>query len=282
MKKIAFMFLLIDNPHFQDIWDYYFSTIDPTLYNIYIHPKYPDKHTWKRDKIISNIVETGWGYIVNAYLQLFKEALKDPDNYYFLTISESCIPIKTFKSLQQFLFDNNISIVQNMRPSRYDMDVRVSKELKNKYPTILKHYARMCLTRDIVNKLVSSDNINDFINMHVGDEFFLTSIYPFPYLSFAITHDDWESINKIKKYIKNKIKHLYVKQEKYNQDLTDKIKLLQDEYNDVAKNPKTFSKLSKKDIELIKNSKSFFFRKFSKDSNIKNYIRHIINDRNEY
>jgi hypothetical protein len=50
-----------------------------------------------------------------------------------------------------------------------------------------------------------------------------------------------------------------------------KIKL-QEKYNDIAKNPKTIIILSNEDLHNIKTTKSFFYRKFDKKSDIEKYI----------
>lgn len=264
MKKIAFLFLLIDNPNFQDIWNYYFLNADPEKYTIYIHPKNVDNHTWKPDKIINNIVHTEWGKIVNAYLQLFKSALQDSDNYFFVTISESCIPIKTFNIFYDDVIKNDISLVKTLRVTRYDYYQRLSDNIRNKYKNnIIKHYARMCLKRDIVERLINTD-MTDFISMHVGDEFFLTSIYPFLYKDFPVTFDDWKSVKDKLDKINKKIT-LYKEKGLSTSDL-------EKEYGDIAKNPKTFNKLTKKDLKLIKTCQSYFFRKFSKDSDVNKYL----------
>ncbi len=42
MKKIAFLFLVLDNPNFPKLWDSYFKG-HTDKYTIYIHPKYKAK-----------------------------------------------------------------------------------------------------------------------------------------------------------------------------------------------------------------------------------------------
>ena len=95
MKQIAFLFLTIENPNFTKIWDSYFRN-KSSKYNLYIHPKYPEKVTWKKSKIIKNLKETGWGFIVEAYYELLKAAFQNKNNIKFVTISESDVPIKDF------------------------------------------------------------------------------------------------------------------------------------------------------------------------------------------
>ena len=58
-KKIAFLFLTLENPNFPKIWDKYFRS-HKDKYSIYIHPKYPELLTCKKKNIKSprNIFKT--------------------------------------------------------------------------------------------------------------------------------------------------------------------------------------------------------------------------------
>jgi hypothetical protein len=283
-NKIAFLFLIIDNPNFPEVWDYYFNNNYDKI-NIYIHPKYPENHTWKPECIIKNLQPTKWGFIVDAYMELFKEALKNSDNIKFVTISESCLPIKPFNVFYNSVIIEkpNVSLIKIMKISKYDYDKRLSNDIKKQFNThLIKHYARMCLSKYHVNKLIShQDKVKIFSKMHVGDEFFLSSITPLKYYKdFAVTHDDWEYVHKIKTQIKDMIKLLYEKQEKKNTkkniDYTKKIIELKNKFNDIAKNPKNIVEVTIEDINNIKKTKSFFYRKFDKKSDIKNYIFNFI------
>jgi hypothetical protein len=281
MKKIAFLFLIIDNPNFPDIWDEYFKQNENKI-NIYIHPKYPQNHTWKPDCVIKNLQPTKWGFIVDAYMELFKEAFKNKDNYKFITISESCVPIKSFDSLYKEIILNNLSLsfIKIMNVSKYDYGARLSTDIKKKFNGhLIKHYARMCLSKyNVEQLLLNEEKVKIFSKMHVGDEFFLSSITPLKnYKNFAITFDDWEYVDKIKFKLKIQMKILYEEQEKLNnQSNTEKIILLKKKYDDVAKNPKTIIKVSKTDLNNMKNTESFFYRKFDKNSDIKKYINKFI------
>ena len=277
-KKIAFLFLIIDNPNFPDIWDEYFKNNDGK-YSIYIHTKYPCELKWHKENMIKT-VQTGWGFIIDAYIQLFKEAYKDPFNIKFITVSESCVPIKKFEDFYDFVITKNssLSLIKTMKISGYDYNVRLTDEIKKKFNHhLIKHYARMCLSRTHVKQLIENKNKNNiemFAKMHVGDEFFLSCISPLKnYIDFAVIHDDWEYVEKIKKSIKNKIKLLYEEQEKNNNlNNINKINDLRNEYNDIAKNPKKIIKVSKEDLYNMKNTESFFYRKFDKNSDIQKYI----------
>ena len=274
--KIAFLFLIIDNPNFPLIWNYYFKG-NEDKYNLYIHPKYPEKTTWNKEKIITNLKETQWGFIVNAYKSLFNEALKDKTNYKFVTISESCVPIKPFQIFYKEIMKNkNESFIKLLPITKYDYNARLSKEIINQIGStnLIKHYARMCLSRHHIKQLLYNEQkLNLFSKIHVGDEFFLSSITPIHnFKNMAVTFDDWDYIEKQKKKIKNNIKKLYEEQENSSKNNTIKIKELQEYFKDIAKNPKNIIKVSKEDLSNIKNTDSFFYRKFDKNSDIDKYI----------
>jgi hypothetical protein len=264
MKKIAFLFLTLDNPNFPNIWNKYFRN-NKDKYNIYIHPKYPEKLTWKKKCMIKNLKETAWGFITEAEIELLKEAYKDEDNYKFVTISESCIPIQSFDNFYKETINDPKSWIKIMKISKYDQEARL--KVKGNF---IKHYARFCLCREHV-KILLSKNLNFFHKMQVGDEFFLSALYPLKnYKDFAVTFDDWEWTEKQKEIIKNKIKK--------SKSESEYLKL-KEEFENIAKSPKTIIKVEE-DLEKIKKCKSFFYRKFAKNSNIEKYWNIIINAHN--
>jgi hypothetical protein len=254
--KIAFLFLTLDNPNFPNIWDFYFKDHQDKI-NIYIHPKYPEKVTWQKDKIIKDLKQTEWGLIVDAYKSLFRQALLDKSNVKFIMISESCVPIKPFDKLYNDLTKNlDESLIKLLPITNYDWNSRLTQEIKNKIGKnkLIKHYARMCLSRHCIKKLLISDKLNLFTKMHVGDEFFLSSITPIDnFKDFAVTYDDWDYVEKQKKQIKNQIRLLYEEQEQnVNKNNTDQIKELKDKFNDIAKNPKKIIKVTKDELKNMK------------------------------
>ena len=281
MKKIAFLFLTLENPNFTKIWNKYFRG-HKDKYTIYIHAKYPEKVTWKKKHIIENLQETAWGYITRALIELLKEAYKDPYNYKFVTISESCIPIQSFDNFYQDAILDSRSWIKKMNITKYNYEERIDKTIYSSSNKIipeyfLKNYARFCLNRTHVMILLQKyEELKFFHNMHVGDEFFLTVLYPFKNIrDYAVTYDDWEYVNIQKKIIKDKIRSLYIIQEKYHINKSNEILKEKEIFNNIAKNPKTIVKVED-DLEKIKNCDSYFYRKFAKNSNIEKYWNEII------
>lgn len=284
MKKIAFLFLVIDNPHFPKIWNAYFRG-QKDKYNLYIHPKYSSKTTWQKKHIIPNIVETGWGFIVDAYMQLLKEAYEDKENVKFVTISESDVPIQSFDIFYEDAMNDPRSWVKFMKIKHYNWIERINKQPKKGRPQhFIKHYARFCLNREHVGQLLSKNKeelLHFFYKMHVGDEFFLSTIAPLQNVkNFAVTFDDWDYVHQLGLKIKEEKKKYYENQEKTGKNHSNKLKKLQNEYNNLVKNPKMIVNVQD-DLEQIKKCPSFFYRKFSKESNIEKYWKEIIKAHNK-
>lgn len=273
MKKIAFLFLTIRDVNFPKIWDKYFALNEDKI-SIYIHPKYPSEAKWRTNNIISNIKDTAWGFITRAYIELFKEAIKDKDNFKFITISESCVPIQSFDNLYNTLLTDNYSWVKLMKITQYKYEV-ILKKTPGKF---IHHYARMCLNRHHVKKLlINRKKLEFFHNMHIGDEYFLSVLNPLKnYYNKEITFDDWDYVFNQVAQLKIQIKKLYEEQEENTTiNNNDKILSIKEHIKDIAKNPKSITDV-KDDLIQIKQSKAFFYRKFTINSNIEEYWDSII------
>lgn len=283
-KKIAFLFLTLDNVNFPTIWENYFKD-NEGKYTIYCHPKYPQKVTvsWLKSNIITDLVETGWGYIVHAYHNLLKAAYEDKSNYKFITISESCLPLVEFSVLYNTLMKNELeSYIKFIPISNYDKSARIQVNPGYEKFQFIKHYARFCLSRHHTKILLSKkDDFAFFYKMHIGDEFFLTILYQNnkndPNIKdFAVTYDNWEYVTQKRFYFNGLINRLYKKYDNATDETTkkkikDKIDDLKVERDDFSRNPKSYTKVTKNDIIAAKHLDNFFWRKFPKDSNIEQY-----------
>ena len=279
MQQIAFLFLILDNPHFPKIWDSYFRG-HKEKYNIYIHPKFRDKTTWKPKNIIKNLQETAWGYIVHAYIELLRIAYQNPNNIKFVTISESDVPIQSFNNFYEDSMKDKRSWIKFSKIKKYNWQERIGKQpTKNKPDHFIKHLARFCLNREHVGELLKKSKekqLEFFYKMHVGDEFFLSVLHPITNVkNFAVTYDDWDYVHKELAKIRNKKRECYEIQEKTGKDMSKNMKQLNNKRDNIAKNPKTITNVEE-DLEFIKNCDSYFYRKFSKNSNIEKYWKKII------
>ena len=116
MNKIAFLFLTINNLKHSSIWDKYFKSVNKNKYSIYVHPKYPNRvsDTILKENIIDDLVETKYGFLVEAMVKLMDSGLKDKNKKFFVFVSDSCIPIKKFDVLYEEVFKIGKSIVDKM------------------------------------------------------------------------------------------------------------------------------------------------------------------------
>ena len=199
-------------------------------------------------------------------------------------VSESCLPVKSFNHMfSRIMANKDESFVKQMNVKRYDIENRITPQIKDKLVSgqLIKHYARMCLSRQHVKQLLYKYNsavVNLFKTMHVGDEFFLSAISPMENCnSMAITFDDWVYVETRKMGIKSQIRSLYEQQEADTKmDCTDAISALRTHYDDVAKSPKTIYDVSPSNLDGMQRTRSFFYRKFSKSSNIERYMYDFI------
>ncbi len=298
-KKVAFLFLTIENPNFPEIWEKYFRGHEDK-YSIYVHPKHPATFTMPPSwKVIDTHVETAWGRITGAYFELFKEAMKDTENVKFVTISESCLPLRNFDEFYSFLMRGDVrtSYIRFFdKISGYDIGARI--QTRPGYKTMgkfVKHYARFCVSRYHLEKLFkcSESAFTFFKEMPIGDEFFWTMIHPTPgqdYIqNYEITFDNWDYVENQKRDIKQKKKNLYSiidssTETEYNKTVAEtEMKMLDAEFNRIAANPWSYKTVSPEDIQLAQRSNSFFWRKFPVDSNIADFYRdrggYLLNER---
>lgn len=98
MSKVAFLALTYSSFIKNETMSRFFDPALKDIYNLYIHNKYdlPPNHYFSDFCIPKNrITETEWGHysLVKASINLMAEALKDPDNEYFVLISDSHCPL---------------------------------------------------------------------------------------------------------------------------------------------------------------------------------------------
>ena len=268
-KKIAFLFLTRGDINQPELWSRYFKGNEHRV-SIYVHPKNPEevKTPWLVDHIIPTRTETAWGQIVEAYLELMKEAVKDKDNVKFVTISESCVPLKSFDEFyDKVMEDDKTSYIKFLKMIQYDRQTRIATQpgYKEHLPFV-KHLARFCLSSYHVHQLLEKP-MKFFIKMPVGDEYFLTSLHPNKdhdhIVDWEITYDNWEDVREEIAGINDQIRSLYERNEKTGEDTSMEIKSLQAHRDNIGKNPRTYHTLTSSDITRAKKTHSFFWRKFT-------------------
>ena len=178
MKKIALLFLTIDNHNKSAIWNNFLKNTN--YFNIYCHPKYPNKVTdsFLKDNIIPELAETAWGELVLAYYNLLKHAFKNEENYKFVYLSDSCIPIKNAEIVYKELMKDNATYVDlDVKTTKYDIEHRFNKHIHiykkygiTKY-NFIKHSGWFVLNRYHSQVLLSNEKIFKYFNkVLAGDE----------------------------------------------------------------------------------------------------------------
>ena len=275
--KVALLFLTIGDIHFPNIWNNYFKNYLDYI-NIYCHPKYPQniKTTWLKNSIINKLSDTKWGHFTNAIINLLKSALLNKDNQKFIILSESCLPIKPFKELYSFLKKDSPK-TSYVKIRKFDDHNIKKSNLPNNYLNydLIKHSGWFCLSRHHVKKLLINNDIYKFNKVIAGDENILSLIFPDKNIKdFEIIYSNWEHNKSKIDEINKKLKILYEKKEsentsKYNKQILN----LRIEKSHLGKHPKTYDQLNESELNEIKNSESFFFRKFSPKSNITDHYK---------
>jgi hypothetical protein len=103
MTKISFCFLISDKIEHEELWYNFFKNIDKSKYSIYIHSAKNTVLKYFNDYIVDNLIDTRYctPSIINAHNILFKKAA-DNNNYKIISLSGSCIPVKTFDYIYNF------------------------------------------------------------------------------------------------------------------------------------------------------------------------------------
>jgi len=101
-KKIAFCFLIYDQIDNEDLWQAFFSLADKDKFNIYIHYKLDKPLYFLEQYKLTDCVETEYADVslIHAQNILFRHAYEhDYENYKFILLSGSCIPLKRFQTI---------------------------------------------------------------------------------------------------------------------------------------------------------------------------------------
>ncbi|CAH2077533.1 unnamed protein product [Thlaspi arvense] len=113
-SKIAFMFLTPGTLPFERLWDRFFQGHEGK-FSVYIHaskerPVHYSRYFVNREIRSDEVV---WGRIsmVDAERRLLANALRDPSNQQFALLSDSCVPLRSFEYIYNYLMYSNVSYV---------------------------------------------------------------------------------------------------------------------------------------------------------------------------
>jgi hypothetical protein len=241
MTKIAFCFLTYENVSQPTLWHNFFNN-KQDKYNMYIHNKHPfiDNSYHFEHKCIDNCIETKYSHIsvVKATLELFKKALLNPENQYFVLLSETCIPLHNFEHIYsriQAINTNIIQVTQNNNMERFNDLTDPNFFDKNNFA---KHNPCLILNRQTAEFFVNNDFtylFND--NFYAPDEHYFVNLcnkFSIPYINSNINYSHWE-------------------------------------WNHEGR-PKTYYSITNEEINNIKSNGFLFMRKIAKECNVPLYF----------
>jgi Core-2/I-Branching enzyme len=176
MKKLAFCFLIYDKINHEDIWNTFFENIDSNKYSIYIHFKFNSTLKYFEKYKLTKCIATRYeDYTIPlAYNLLFRNAYDDMENYKFIILSGSCIPLKSFDYVYEKLTRDSYGYF-NVSPQ--EQCFPVCNSLIGKIPNekISKSHNWFILNRQLVDKLCfDKDNIlkNLYKQVYAPAEYF--------------------------------------------------------------------------------------------------------------
>ncbi|CAL0333034.1 unnamed protein product [Lupinus luteus] len=116
IPKVAFLFLTPGSLPFEKLWHMFFQGHEGK-FSVYVHaskekPVHISHYFVGRD-IHSEPVEWGRISMVEAERRLLASALSDPDNEHFVLLSESCIPVRRFDFVYNYLLLTNVSFIDS-------------------------------------------------------------------------------------------------------------------------------------------------------------------------
>jgi hypothetical protein len=172
--KIAICFLITKDVSNPELWERWWKGYEDKI-NIYSHYSVGKEEnvtlTWLKKGRVTPI-PTKWGDIslVKAEGQLYKKAIKDKDNKFFILVSDTCIPVRTFMYTYRRLMRNpNKGIMPWFSEDKYkitDEDFKpFIKSIKCTPTLVNEKIVDAPLYSANQWKALSRSNTKDFLNM---------------------------------------------------------------------------------------------------------------------
>jgi hypothetical protein len=253
-KKIALCFLIYDKINHEKLWYEWLKNVDKNKYNIYIHYKEnkPLKY-FEKYKIKENI-PTKYADIslIHAHNLLFKNALHD-NNYKIISLSQSCIPVKPFDYVYNFLTNDNLA---HFNKEPHSQNFPRCNKLLNYYDkkTIQKSSNWFILNRPLAESVTNTSKQKIdimYTDIYAPEEhYFITHMYENNFLnqikftdnlSYATTFAAWTDYTDYKRFDKSNLS---------------------------KEGPNEYDEICNEELEYLVNSKSLFARKFNENCDL--------------
>nr|XP_043627807.1 glycosyltransferase BC10-like [Erigeron canadensis] len=208
--KIAFMFLSPGSLAFERLWEKFFQGHEGR-FTIHIHasrvkPVHSSRFFQNRE-IRSDKVDWGKISMVDAEKRLLANALKDPDNQHFVLLSDSCIPLRDFDYVYNYLMYTNVSFIDSFEDPGPHGSGRYSEHM---LPEVEKKFFRKGAQWFTMKRqhavIVMADNLyytkfRDYCRPGMdgrncyADEHYLPTFFhmfdPNGIANWSVTHVDW-------------------------------------------------------------------------------------------
>lgn len=257
MKKIAFCFLIYDQINFEDLWNFFFKDVDKNKYNIYIHYKYYKPLQYFEEYKLNECIESKYADVslIHAHNLLFKKAYED-GCYKIISLSQACIPFKSFDYIYDFLCKDNYG----------HFNVAPQEQCFPNCNTLLQYYDKNVIQKSsnwfILNRKICELVINEDKNK-INKEY--SNIYA-P-----------EEIYFITVVFYNNLQNEIITTPNLANDATTFTNWSGMDYKYVSDNGlKTYDCIDKEEIVYLLNSKCLFGRKFSNRCYLNLYIKEYI------
>lgn len=251
MKKLAFCFLVYDVINQEDLWYEFFKNVDPRKYDIYVHYKTNTKLKYFDQHKLSNCVKTKYADVslIHAHNLLFQKALED-GNYKIISLSQACIPVKSFNYIYEFLTKDGYGHFATTKPS----------QCFPRCNSLLKYYDKQNIQKS-TNWFILNRSLCEFLALYDAEEIDKKFNFASPEEHYYITRI----------YSHNLRNEIVEKNRSYVWDSTTF-----DNWGGTEDSPspykypspyglKNYSKISDEELDYLLNSNCLFARKFTRD-----------------
>jgi hypothetical protein len=192
MKKIALLFLFVGDHQKKGLWDELLTPVKDK-FNLYVHAKQPLQDPFFKQFVIQEKVPTTWASHINAWRALMKEAYKNKENYKFVYLSDSCVPMYPLSKIYDKLVADSFGYMAHKKP--WWNESRIPNTIPRQY-----HWGadeRIILTRDHVQLALNDQEIYPrILGHHVDCESFPATLFKkldiLDQFRGGISYADWD------------------------------------------------------------------------------------------
>jgi len=181
MKKLGFCFLIYDIINHEELWNQFFKHVDPAKYGIYIHYKTNTPLKFFEKHKLDHCIPTNYADVtlIHAHNILCKAAYDDGCDK-IISLSQACIPLKSFHYVYDFLTRDDYGHF-NMAPPAACFP-RCNELLKfYDRSHIQKSSNWFILNRTICRTVISEPLIQEHYGSIISPEehFFISTVYKY-------------------------------------------------------------------------------------------------------